>query len=147
MPSQANGYSRSNTVEPRARDRGYAVEAVAAGDDAAAQLVLLAVVAVADHGAVGVDVDDRHVDGLEHDRVAGGEAGGDEVLDDLLLAVHGDRPADELEEVDAVAAALEGQLDAAVGEALAVEPSASPSSRSSSTVGCSSTPARTRCST
>ena len=63
-----------------------------------------------------VDVGD-----LEHDRAAGVEAGGDQVLDDLLLAVHGDRVADEVDEVDAVAAALEGELDAAVGEALAVE--------------------------
>ena len=98
------------------------MEAVAAGDDAAAQLVALAVGDVADDGCVAVDVVDRHVGRLEHDRVAGGEAGGDEVLDDLLLAVHGDRVADELVEVEAVAAALEGQLDAAVGEALAVEP-------------------------
>ena len=97
------------------------MEAVAAGDDAAAQLVALAVGDVADDGAVAVEVVDRHVGRLEHDRVAGGEAGGDEVLDDLLLPVDGDRVADELVEVEAVAAALEGELDAAVGEALAVE--------------------------
>ena len=98
------------------------MEAVAAGDDAAAQLVLLTVGDVADDGVVAVDLVDRHVRRLEHDRVAGGEAGGDEILDDLLLAVHGDRVADQLVEVEAVAATLEGQLDAAVGEPLAVEP-------------------------
>ena len=98
------------------------MEAVAPGDDAAAQLVLLAVGDVADDGMVAVDLVDRHVGRLEHDRVASGEAGGDEVLDDLLLAVDGDRVADELVEVESVAATLEGQLDAAVGEALAVEP-------------------------
>ena len=59
--------------------------------------------------------------GLEHDLAAGGQAGRDEVLDDLLLAVDGDRAPGQLEEVDAVAAPVEGQLDAAVGEALAVE--------------------------
>ena len=74
------------------------------------------------HGrGVGVDAVDRDVVDLEHDRVAGAQAGGDQVLDDLLLPVDRDRVADEVEEVDAVTAAPEGELDAAVGKALAVE--------------------------
>jgi hypothetical protein len=74
-----------------------------------------------DDGVVGVDVDRRDVERLEHDLAAGGEAGGDEVLDDLLLAVDGDRPPGQLEEVDAVADPVDRELDATVGEALAIE--------------------------
>ena len=50
------------------------------------------------------------------------QARGDEVLDDLLLAVDRDRPAvGEPAEVDAVALAVEAQLEAAVDERLAVQ--------------------------
>ena len=97
------------------------MEAVAAGDDAAVQLVVLAAGHVPDDRGVALDLVDGHVRGLEHDRVSGGEAGSDEVLDDLLLAIDRDRVADELVEVEAVPATLEGQLDAPVGQALAVE--------------------------
>ncbi len=97
------------------------MESVAPRHDLAAQLPRLAVVAVADERLVGVDVDRLDVERFEHDRAAGRETGGDEVLDDLLLAVHGDRAADELDEVDVVAAALEGELDATMREAHAVE--------------------------
>ena len=98
------------------------MESVATGDDATAQLVVLAVGGVTDDGGVAVDLVDGHVRRLEHDRVSGGQAGGDEVLDDLLLAVDGDRMADQLVEVEAMPATFEGQFDAPVGQALAVEP-------------------------
>ena len=123
------------------------MEAVASGDDAAAQFVVLLADDVVDDGGVAVDVLDRHVGRLEDDRVAGGKAGGDEVLDDLLLPVHRDRLADELVEVEPVAVAFEGQLDAAVGEALAVEPVGDAEVAQQGDARCSSTPARTRCST
>ena len=79
------------------------------------------VVPVPHDGPLGRQVVERHVGGGEHDLAAGGQARRDEVLDDLLLAVDGDRAAGQLEEVDAVARAVERQLDATVGEALAVE--------------------------
>ena len=60
---------------------------------------------------------------LEQQRRAGLEAGGDQVLDHLLLAVDRDPAATrELVEGDPVAAAAEAQLHAVVHEALALEP-------------------------
>ena len=105
----------------------HAVEAVAAGDDVAAQLLLGAVVAEADAGRVGVDARDGDVLDLEEQRAAGVQAGVDQVLDDLLLPVDGDRrAAGELGQGDAVADAVEAQLEALVHEPLALEPLAQP---------------------
>ena len=66
----------------------------------------------------------RHPDifDLEQDGRAGREAGGDEVLHDLLLAVDGDALAGELGEVDAVPVAVDGDLDPMMDEGLAIEP-------------------------
>jgi hypothetical protein len=99
-----------------------AVEAVAAGDDLAAQLVALAVVAVAQRRLVGVDALWRHVLGPEQERRAGFDASGDQVLNDLLLAVNRDAAAvGQLVERDSVALAAEAQLNAVVHEPLPLE--------------------------
>src|SRR5215212_345673 len=98
------------------------VRSVASGDDPAAQLLVGAVVAKADEGGVGVDGVDAHVLDLEEQRTACVQARLDEVLDHLLLPVDRDRPpAGQLGERDAVAAALEAQLEALVDEPLAVQ--------------------------
>lgn len=55
------------------------------------------------------------------DLAAGGEARRDEILHHFVLAVDGDAaPAREVGEVDAVAPALEAQLDAVMDESLAL---------------------------
>ena len=97
-----------------------AVEAVAAGYVVARQLVLAALVAIAHQRALRIDA---HVLDLEVQRQPGAEPRGDEVLDDLLLAVDRDAlPAGQVREVDPVRAAGEPQLDALVHHPLAVQP-------------------------
>ena len=82
-------------------------------------LLFRPVAAEGDARAVALDVVDRDVAHLEVDRPAGGKARGDDVLHRLLLAVDGDLlAAGERGKVDAVAAALEAQLDAGVDLAL-----------------------------
>ncbi len=72
IPSQAYGYSRSQTLSASSGMAGPAdaVEAVAPGDDVAAQLALGAVVAVADHRLVVLEPLDGHVLALEQQRRA-----------------------------------------------------------------------------
>jgi hypothetical protein len=96
-----------------------AVEAVAAGDRPAAELVVAAVVAVADGRGPGIGGD---VLDLEQQRLAGRAPRRDQVLHDLLLAVDHDRAADQLLEVDPVPLAVVAQLDPLVDRALAVHP-------------------------
>ena len=67
------------------------MEAVAAGDDVAAQLVALARVGEADRRPVAVEVGELDVRALEQRQRARRLARGDQVLDDLLLPVDGDR--------------------------------------------------------
>src|SRR5918999_846490 len=77
---------------------------------------------VVQRGAVAVDPDRADVLDLEQQGRARREAGGDQILDDLLLAVDRDPPAaGELVEGDAVSLAAEAQLDAVVHEALAFQ--------------------------
>jgi hypothetical protein len=64
----------------------------------------------------------RHALRLEHDRAVAREPRGDEVLDHLVLRIHGDRlAAGELGQVDPVAARREAQLDAVMDEPFARE--------------------------
>ena len=94
-----------------------AVEAVAAADEVALQLLRLAVLAEADPGAVAGEIVDGHVLGLEHDLAARGETGVDQILGHLGLTVHGHGLAGERAEIDAVPPAAEAQLDAVVHQA------------------------------
>src|SRR5699024_4818896 len=57
-----------------------------------------------------------------------GDAGGDEVLEHLVLGVEPHGPADEAGEVDAVAAAVEAQFDAVVPGPLGVDAGVDPGS-------------------
>ncbi len=98
------------------------METVTAGDEVALQLLLAAVVPEV-HGrpvagqAVHADVGD-----LEPDVAAVGQPLRDQVLDDLLLAVHRDGPAGEVGHRHPVAGPFEAKLDALVAQALAVQP-------------------------
>ena len=99
------------------------MEAVAAGDHVAAQHVLLPVLAVADARLVAVDIAQRHVLRLEHQRIALLEAERDQILDHFGLTIdHDGRAAGQLRQWDAVALAVELQLDAMVDDALARQP-------------------------
>ena len=97
------------------------MEAVAAGDEVAVDRALLAIDVEADGRTVAVDVAHAHVVRLEDDLVAGGEARGDEILHDLVLAVDGDgAAAGELAQGDAVAHAVELEVEPLVDEPFAV---------------------------
>ena len=104
--------------------------------------------AVGDPGRRREQVVQRHVGHLEHGRGAGRDPGRDQVLDDLLLPVHGDRAAGQRRGSRSggrrrrSAARCRG-APGPRGRAAR----ATPAARRSSTVGCSSTPARTRFST
>jgi hypothetical protein len=103
------------------------VRAVAAGHEVAAELVIAAVLAVADERARRLEPGQLDSLDLEVDGAAGREARGDEVLYHLLLAVDGDRPpAGQIGERDAVAAAIEAEQDAVVDQPLALQPVGQP---------------------
>src|SRR5262249_13854307 len=102
----------------RTRD---AVEAVAAGDEVAAELLQPPAVVEAHLGLARVEVVERRVLHLEEDLAARGEPRGDEVLDRLVLRVdHDGAAAGEAREVHAMTAAGEAQVDPLVHEALAL---------------------------
>ena len=128
IPSQANGYSRVKMHSALGDGlAAHAVEAVAAGDGVAAQLVVGAVVPEADAGRVGVDVVHADVVDLEQQLGARRQPRLDEVADHLLLAVDGDRgTAGQLRQRDPVPDAVEAQLEPLVHEPLAVQALAQP---------------------
>jgi hypothetical protein len=102
------------------------VETVAAGDEVAIEAFRDAVVIESDMGIGGVDGMELDVGGFEKDGVIGGYAflqkGRDEILNNFVLGVDGDAFAvGEFAEVNAMAAVVEAELDAAVFEALALE--------------------------
>ena len=112
-------------TKPTGRNRRAvdAVKSVAAGDDVAGELVLDAVLPKTDARRVRVEVVDAHVIDLEVQRAAGRQARLDEIVDDLVLTVDGDRAAaGELGHVDAVPRAAEGEIDAIVPQPFAREP-------------------------
>ena len=85
------------------------------------QLLRLALVREPDRRRVRREASQPDVVDLEQDLAAGIQPGGDQVLHDLLLPVDPDRAAGQVGQRDAVAGALEPQLDALVDQALAVE--------------------------
>src|SRR4051812_29787515 len=128
-PEPGEGIDTVELGEHAGRDRlaRHAVEAVAAGDDVALERLRLALVCERDARRVAVDALEAEVGDLEADVAARLEAAGDEVLDDLLLAVDGDRPpAGQPAQVDPVALAVEAQLDAVMDEPLACQAVAEP---------------------
>jgi hypothetical protein len=103
------------------------VESVAPGDDVALDGHARAVEEKAQRRAFGLEVVQPHIAHLEEDRMTGRETDRNQVLDDLLLSVHGDAAtAGERAEVDAVVATPETQPDTVVHEALATHPRTDP---------------------
>ena len=78
------------------------MEAVAAGDEVAAQFVRRPVMLQANHRR-RLEIIDRHLFCIEVDRAAGRQARVDKVADYLVLSVNGDAlAAGELREIDAM---------------------------------------------
>jgi hypothetical protein len=98
------------------------MEPVAAGNDVAGKVHLLALMAVADVGALIVEVMERYVRDLEVERCIRIEPKLNEILDDFRLAVDDDRPSPgELAQGDPMALSGELELDASMDEALATQ--------------------------
>ncbi len=101
------------------------MESIAARDDVAPQLVCRTASLVADGRRARLEVMHAHSFDLEVQRPPGLEARFDEIVDDLVLSVDGDRaPAGQVGHVDSVPRATEGEIDAVVPHALAREPPA-----------------------
>jgi hypothetical protein len=100
------------------------VEAVASGDEIAAQLLLNVVrVAEADARLVTVEIHHSHVGDLEVDPVTGYVACGEQVLDHLLLRIQNRRaPARQLRHWDAGSRTIEAHLEPFMEIAFAAQP-------------------------
>ena len=97
------------------------MEAVAAGDHVAAQLVLFVLVSERDHRRVLVEAAHGHSFDLEQQRQAELQPDRDQILHDLRLAVDHDRPSvRQLAQRDAVPLAVELHRDAVVDDPLPV---------------------------
>jgi hypothetical protein len=105
------------------RDGGArdAVEAIAAGHHVATQITPLTALPIIHDRRSGCEAVHAEGFGVEENLAAGREAGLNQVLDHLLLAVdHDGATAGKVAQGDAVAPAGEAQLDAVVDQALAV---------------------------
>ena len=101
------------------------MESIAARDDVARHLVRRAVSPVTDSRSARLEVVDADVLDLEEQRAASHEARFDEIVDDLVLSVDGNRaPTRQAGHVDPMARAVEGKIDAFVPQPLAREPPA-----------------------
>src|SRR6516162_7870443 len=98
------------------------METVAAGDEIAVQTLGHAVVDELDKRMGGLEGVQFDVGGFKENGMAGGQAGGDEILDDLVLRVDGDALARrQFAKIDTMALAVEAEFDAAMLEAFAAE--------------------------
>ncbi len=97
------------------------VEAVAAGDEVALQLVAFAVLYPGQAWAGTGDVQRRHLLGLVDGLEPRGRAGLHQVAGDLGLAIDGDRLAGQGGEIDAVARAAEAEFDALMDQAFRMQ--------------------------
>ena len=100
------------------------VEAVAAREDVALELVVATLVREGEARPVGRQVVNGDVACLEEERQPTLDARGDQVLDDLRLAVDHDRASGQLAERHVVTLALELEVDPVVHDPLALEPGA-----------------------
>ena len=98
----------------------YAVKAVAAADEVAGELLVLAVVPEPDFRCLAGEVVNADVARLEQDLATIRKAPVDQILHHLLLAVDGHALADELAEIDVVQGAAEAEIDAIVEHSLAL---------------------------
>ena len=100
-----------------------AVKPVTARDDVAFESSQLAGMTILDRRCVRLDVVQRNTLDVEQQRLSVGDRRGDQVLDDLVLPVDGDRStARQLRHVDSMIAAVEAKRDTFVNEPLAAQP-------------------------
>ncbi len=98
------------------------MEAVAAGDEIALDLVIAPVVVIA-HAGMRVEAVQAHVVGLEDCLRSGGRARVDQVLRHLGLAIdHDSLPSGQRREIDAVPRAAEENIESLVDQTFAVQP-------------------------
>ena len=103
------------------------MEAVAAADEVASDLVRGAVLVIADLGKVRIQIVDAEVVDFEDDLAAGVQARLNQILDHLLLGVDRDgAAAGEFGHIDAVALPAEAEPDALVAQALPLQAFADP---------------------
>src|SRR5687768_17461877 len=95
--------------------------AIAAGNELAVELVLTALVAIANARLAATEVVHADVFGLEDEPALHGEARLDEIARQLGLTIHGHRAAGEPLQIDAGAPACEYQLEAVMDQALALQ--------------------------
>jgi hypothetical protein len=98
------------------------MRAVTPGDEIAVDFMRLAGMQVVDFWLAILEAFDANVVNLEQDLPAGGEAGLNQVFDDFVLTIHGNRAPGEILEVDAVTLSAETQFDAVVNKSLALHP-------------------------
>ena len=103
----------------RNRTAAHAVEAVATGDEVAGQDLTHAIGGEVDLRTRAVDPVQTHVRHGEVERLAAGQARGDQILDHLVLGIDGDRPAGQAGEIDTPSLSAEAQLESVMDEALA----------------------------
>src|ERR1700681_728053 len=107
------------------RTPAHALKTVAAGDNVARELDLLAASNEHHLWRARIDVGDSDIADLEHDLATGVDACADQVPDDLLLPVDRDAAATgQRGHVDAMPLAAEAKLDPVVNQALALQPRA-----------------------
>src|ERR1019366_9618235 len=100
-----------NAVRGRYRLSADAMKPVAPGDEITVETVVRAVMLERYVGPVGVEVVHGDVRRLEQDLSARRQPGRDQVLNDAMLAVDGDRFAGQPEQVDTMSGAVPAQVD------------------------------------
>ena len=119
------------------------MKSVATRDVIAGDLAGLAILAIANHGSIGLEFEQIDVERFVHGGRADRGPRVHQIARHLGLAIDGDGPARQRLEVDAMPRAFEGDLDPVVNEALSVQAAAAPASSIRATA-LSSTPARIR---
>ena len=122
----------------------HTVEAVTTGDEVAAKLVPLGVACKPNRRRASAEIVQANVVDLEVQRSVGRKPGGDQILNQLVLAVDGQLAAGQLGERDPVSPPSKSSSMPWCTMRSRCIRSASPTSVSRSTVPCSSTPARMR---
>jgi hypothetical protein len=96
------------------------VRAIASGDEVAVDFAGPARMPVVDFWLVALETFDTNVVNLEQDLTTRCDPSLNQIFDDFMLAVHGNRASGEILEIDAVALSSETQFDAVVNQTLAL---------------------------
>ena len=105
------------------------MEAVAAGDEVRFHLVLLFLMYESNEWPLALEVRESHVFTLEEQGSASLQSRLDQILDQLVLPIDGDRaPARQLRKIDAVSPTVERDMHTLMAHTLTLEPIADPGS-------------------